>query len=219
MKKLMKVLIWPIFLLPAVHLLLSWPSIPTRVPLHFGINGEADRFGNKTELITVTAWLTVLNIVVYLLVSNIYRIDPKKYADANRDRLRGIATAVAIFLSFILIFLNYSSQTGSLNIGMPAILSGTGLLFAVIGNYMPNLKPNYFAGIRLPWTLESEDNWKKTHALAGKLWFGGGLLLALICLVTPPAAASIVFFILLSIMIIIPCIYSYRYYRHHKSAG
>ena len=95
-------------------------------------------------------------------------------------------------------------------------VSGTGLLFAVIGNYLPNLKPNYFAGLRLPWTLENADNWRKTHALAGKLWFAGGLFLAAICLFLPTVIAIITFFVVMTVITIIPCVYSYRLYKAQK---
>jgi len=97
------------------------------------------------------------------------------------------------------------------------MLSLSGLLFAIMGNYMSTIKPNYFAGIRLPWTLENADNWKKTHALAGRIWFGGGLLLAIICLFLPPAVAFVAFFISLTLMILIPCIYSYNLYKKQKN--
>jgi len=88
-----------------------------------------------------------------------------------------------------------------------------GLLFAVVGNYMYNIKPNYFAGIRLPWTLENEDNWKKTHMLAGKLWFAGGLLVALTALFLPDKIALIFTFSIIILLTIIPTVYSYRLYK------
>jgi hypothetical protein len=48
-------------------------------------------------------------------------------------------------------------------------IAGVGLMLAVVGNYIYNIKPNYFAGIRLPWTLHNDENWKRTHLLGGKL--------------------------------------------------
>nr|HQV06308.1 SdpI family protein [Chitinophagaceae bacterium] len=99
------------------------------------------------------------------------------------------------------------------------LLSVVGLFFAILGNYMPNLKPNYFAGFRLPWTLENPENWKKTHALAGKLWVGGGMFLAIICLFIPSVIAIIVFFTVLIIITIIPCYYSYKMFRKKKTVN
>jgi len=90
---------------------------------------------------------------------------------------------------------------------------GVGLLFAVLGNYMYNIKPNYFAGIRLPWTLHNDENWKKTHLLGGKLMFAGGLLIAVLCLFTPLVLSMIILFAILSLIILITCIYSYKLYK------
>ncbi|MDP9040747.1 MAG: SdpI family protein, partial [Bacteroidota bacterium] len=97
------------------------------------------------------------------------------------------------------------------------ILAGAGLLFAFIGNYMHNIKPNYFAGFRLPWTLENEENWKKTHALAGKLWFVGGIFISVICLLLPPKPSIAAFYTIMIVITLIPCVYSYRLYRKQKT--
>jgi uncharacterized membrane protein len=96
---------------------------------------------------------------------------------------------------------------------MRFILAGVGLMLAVVGNYIYNIKPNYFAGIRLPWTLHNDENWKKTHLLGGKLLFGGGLLIAVICLFTSFKFSMITLFVVLSVVILITCIYSYRLYK------
>jgi uncharacterized membrane protein len=82
---------------------------------------------------------------------------------------------------------------------------------------MHNIKPNYFAGIRLPWTLENEENWKKTHLLAGKLFFAGGLLIAILCLLTPVIISIILFITITIIVTIIPGVYSYRLYKKQKT--
>jgi uncharacterized membrane protein len=82
---------------------------------------------------------------------------------------------------------------------------------------MHNIKPNYFAGFRLPWTLENEDNWRKTHLLGGKLWFVGGLFIAVICLLLPPVASMVAFFTIMFTVVLIPAIYSYRLYKKQKS--
>jgi uncharacterized membrane protein len=92
-----------------------------------------------------------------------------------------------------------------------------GLLFAIIGNYMNNLKPNWFAGLRLPWTLENEDNWRRTHQLASKLWFAGGLLMALCGLLLPFKAAFTALIIIGLIIVIVPGVYSYRIYKEGTS--
>jgi len=155
---------------------------------------------------------------MYLLLTNIYRIDPKKYAAENKDRLQRIAFALVVFLSVVQCIVIYIGTQGSLKLNLRFFFALIGLFWAVIGNYMNNLRPNYFAGIRLPWTLENEENWRRTHHLASKLWFGGGLLITVMCIFTSTTVSIIAIFSILLIAVVIPIIYSYRFYKKQKSA-
>ena len=219
MDKILKRIIWLFIIAPAVYLAIVWNTVPETVAMHANLKGEVDRYGSKNELITMTLILTLVNAAVYLLLPQVYRIDPKRYAAENKSRLHRIAFAVSVFIAAVLCLLIYSSIHESIKFSSRFILAGVGLLFAVIGNYMYNIKPNYFAGIRLPWTLNNDENWKKTHLLGGKLMFGGGLLIAIISLFTSFYLSIIILFGILSIIILITCIYSYKLYRklngHH----
>jgi uncharacterized membrane protein len=83
---------------------------------------------------------------------------------------------------------------------------------------MNSIKPNYFAGVRTPWTLEDPDTWRSTHRLAGRLWFVGGICLTIAMLLLPNKTGMVVFFIIIAILVLIPIIYSYIYYtKHHPS--
>lgn len=217
MPKILNKIVWLIIAAPLLYLAIIWRKLPDRIPIHFDLKGHADRIGSKNELLTMVLILSLINIIIYLLVSNIYRFDPKKYAADNKNRLNSIAFAVSVFFSVIVCMIIYTCQDEGITFNIKLILAGVGLLFAFIGNYMPNMKPNYFAGFRMPWTLENPDNWKKTHALAGKLWFFGGLLIMIVCLFIPTVAAMVVFFTIMLIMIIIPAVYSYRLYKKNKS--
>ncbi len=214
----LKRIVWVIILIPAAYLAISWNNLPETVAMHFDLKGNPDRFGRKNELITMSIILIVMNAIVYLILTNIYRIDPKRYAAENKSRLYRIGFAVSVFMSGVLCLIIYSGTHGNIKFSTRLILAGIGLLFAFIGNYMHNIKPNYFAGFRLPWTLENEDNWRKTHLLGGKLWFVGGLVIAVICLILPPVASMVAFFTIMFVVVIIPAIYSYRLYKKQKSA-
>lgn len=216
MAKLMHRIVWLIMAIPAVYLALVWNKLPDIVALHFDWSWQPDRFGSKKELLKVIIILTAFSPLLYLLLSNIYRIDPKKYAAENKERLRSLAFGVVVFMSALLCLIIYSSVKGNISFDTGIILAGTGLLFAFIGNYMHNIKPNYFAGFRLPWALENEENWRRTHALAGKLWFGGGLLVAVVCLFLPSKAAFVFFIAVMLFITIIPIVFSYRFYRQQK---
>jgi uncharacterized membrane protein len=96
---------------------------------------------------------------------------------------------------------------------MKFVFIAMGILFALLGSNMYNIQPNYFAGIRLPWTLESEANWRSTHHLAGRLWFFGGLFFAILVFFLNENAAGIIGAVLLAVLILVPVIYSYTLYK------
>ena len=217
MNKLLKKIVWPLMAAPLIYLAIVWKSLPEKVAMHFNLKGEADRLGSRNELITTIIIMTVVNMIVYLLLTNIWRIDPKKNAAENRNRIATIGFATVVLLSAVMCMIIYSASRGNISFSAGLIFSGVGLFFAILGNYLPNMKPNYFAGFRLPWTLENEDNWRKTHQLAGKLWFAGGLFLAAICLFLPSTIAIIVFFTIMVTITLIPWVYSYQLFRKQKN--
>ena len=213
MDKFMKKIVWLFIIAPAIYLAFVWKTLPETIAMHFNLKGDIDRYGSKNELATMILILIAVNTVIYLLLPQVYRIDPKRYAVENKGRLFRIAFAVAVFTSAVLCLIIYSSIHGNIKFSMRFILAGVGLMLAVVGNYIYNIKPNYFAGIRLPWTLNNDENWKKTHLLGGKLLFGGGLLIAVICLFAPFTFSMITLFVITSVVILITCIYSYRLYK------
>ena len=213
MDKFMKKIVWLFIIAPAIYLAMAWNTLPETIAMHFNLKGDIDRYGSKNELATMILILIAVNAAVYLLLPQVYRIDPKRYAVENKGRLFRIAFAVAVFTSAVLCLIIYSSVHGNIKFSMRFILAGVGLMLAVVGNYIYNIKPNYFAGIRLPWTLNNDENWKKTHLLGGKLLFGGGLLIAVICLFTPFLFSMITLFTILLLVIMTTCIYSYRLYK------
>ena len=219
MDKFLKRVIWLFIITPTVYLFIIWNTIPKTIAMHFNLKGNIDRYGSKNELLIMILILTLVNAAVYLLLPEVYRIDPKRYAAENKSRLHRIAFAVSVFIAAVICLLIYSSIHGNIKFSIRFILAGVGLLLAIVGNYMYNIKPNYFAGIRLPWTLHNDENWKKTHLLGGKLLFGGGLLIAVVCLFTPFLLSMIMLFTILILIILITCIYSYRLHKKLKMLG
>ena len=116
-------------------------------------------------------------------------------------------------MSALSCFIIYSSAKEGFELGIRYVFAGVGLLFSFIGNYMHTIRPNYFAGFRVPWTLNNEDNWRKTHLLGGKLWFAGGLVISLVSILLPDTISIIAFFTITMTLVIIPLVYSYRLYK------
>jgi len=216
MKKLNKmdaaaIVIW---LLPVAYLVYVFPALPAVVPVHFGINGTPDRYGSKGEFLLAPIILMVMSFLIYLLMKFLPAIDPKKsvkYGDATFQKI-GLGIVLLMAVLNIGIILSTISKTFRID---QLILPAVGLFFAFMGNLMHSIKPNYFAGLRTPWTLEDPDNWRATHRLAGKLWFAGGLLLAVLVFLLPVKAGIIAFMSVIMIMVLIPVIYSYRYFKSH----
>ena len=84
-----------------------------------------------------------------------------------------------------------------------------GLLFVIIGNYLPKCKQSYTIGIKIPWTLHSEENWNKTHRLAGWLWVVCGLAM----MVSGFAGGFLLLLPLALVMVVVPMGYSFLLYR------
>lgn len=199
-------------LIPFAYLALVWNTIPTMVPLHFNSNLEADRMGDKSELLGVVSIVASVSIIVFFLLKNIHRFDPKRKNEPPSATFNKLAIGLMIFMTALNLLILISSIKGVRlmeNLLFPLL----GLLVAFIGNYMNNIKPNYFAGIRLPWTLSSDENWKKTHHLASKLWFWGGLFLTIISLLLPLKIVIPFFMAVVFILTLIPCIYSYQLFK------
>lgn len=217
MKNILQKLVWPLMAMPALYLLLVWEQIPAIVPMQYNLRGEVVREGSRNELILFVAILVAVNVLTYLLLLNVHRIDPKKNAEANRARMKKLATGISLFMTGLAMIMIYYGAHPQKELRPNFIILILGFLFAFIGNHLHSIKPNYFAGFRLPWTLENADNWKQTHALGGKLWFGGGLLIALLAILAPPAVATAGMGLAIAVMVIIPIIFSYRYFKKHRS--
>ena len=93
-----------------------------------------------------------------------------------------------------------------------------GVMFAVIGNYMPKTKMNSTMGIKVPWTYSSEENWNATHRFAGKVWVIGGVVM-LFGVMLPEGAAVALMFVTIVVLCVLPLWYSWRFYKREKAEG
>ena len=101
------------------------------------------------------------------------------------------------------------------------MLAALGLLFCVLGNFMPKFRHNYFCGIKSPWALADEENWRRTHRFAGPLWFWGGLGVTVLSFVLPEAAMFAASFAVFLALALVPFVYSYILYKkaHANTRG
>ncbi len=93
-----------------------------------------------------------------------------------------------------------------------------GLLFMLIGNYLPKCRRNFTLGIKVKWALCNDENWNMTHRFGGKVWVLAGLALLILAFI-PEQVFFVTFLPVLLVMIFAPILYSYLYYRKQKAAG
>lgn len=194
-----------IILLPFLYLAYVWPDLPQRVPMHYNIKGEIDRYGDKSELLIIPFIMPVLIYIIFLVVP---KIDPKNKLQQMGNKFQTIKVLLTTFMSVLALYIIYSTKNASLS-NPNYVLLLIGVLYVILGNYFKTIKANYFIGIKTPWTLENETVWKDTHKLGGKLWFAGGLLIILGCLILNQKTNFIFFMSITAIITIIPIVYSY----------
>ncbi len=204
-----------IWLLPVLYLLKIYNAIPQTVPVHFGLDGTADRYGSKQELIWMFIILSTVTIGIYFLITNLPRIDPKKTAGYSAATFKKLSLTLVVFLSALQLFIINAAVSGSFSMSK-FMLPLLGLLFAFLGNLMHSVKPNYFFGIRTPWALEDENTWRATHQLAGKLWLAGGIGITIATLLFSYKTGFIILMSIVTVITLIPVIFSYQYYKKHK---
>ena len=198
-----------IILLPIVAGVILWDQLPNIVPIHFGANGKPD--GYATRFVAVFVMPLVL-LAFHWLCTLGTAADPK-----NKNIDKKALGLVLWICPMISLLVNGVVYVTALGIAIDIIMIFGlffGCLFVVIGNYMPKCRQSYTMGIKLPWTLENEDNWNRTHRFAGRLWTLGGLLSIVTAFLGN--AFIFVFLGLVLLMVIIPTVYSYLLYKKNK---
>jgi uncharacterized membrane protein len=151
---------------------IQWSATPGRVPVHWNIHQQVDRYGGRFEGLFALP-LTALGI--YLLMLLLPRIDPGR---ANYATFAGAFTTLRValigFLAAIYAVSQLSIRGVEMNLNVMALI--TGALLIVVGNVLGKIRPNWFIGIRTPWTLSSKDAWVRAHRLGGWVLIAGGLV-------------------------------------------
>lgn len=192
-----------------------WDMLPSTMPIHWALNGEANGFSGKLFAILLTPlMLLAVNLIVFFLSVLIDR----KSAEQNR-KMHKIVLYIIPALSVIISLLTFAvSLEFDIAPLLPAIISiPFGSLMLIIGNYLPKCRQNFTMGIKISTTLESEENWNATHRFGGKVWFVCGLLM-LPCAMLPLKYISYPLVTLFLAVILAPTIYSYVYRAKHPES-
>lgn len=190
----------------------AYPQLPPTVATHWNVRGDADGFSSRLVAVSI---MPLVILVMTGLFNVLPRLDPRR---TNYSKFIGtywlIANAVILFIlighgMIVATGLGYPVQIGRT---MPI---GVGLLFIVLGNYLTRVEPNWFVGIRTPWTLSSDTVWRKTHRTGGWLMVLGGAVIAA-CAFFPPRAFLPLFIAAVLIMAVIPIVQSYVLWKREQ---
>ena len=165
-----------ITLLPAFIGLILWNRLPEQIPTHWNFAGEVDGWSSKAfGVFFIPLLMTAIQIFTAVMMC----IDPKNTVKKQNipDKLFSIILWILPVVSIVISAVMYLAALDipiNITLVMGLLL---GMLFIIMGNYMPKCRQNYTLGIRLPWTLDNEENWHKTHRLAGKVFVLCGIFL------------------------------------------
>ena len=189
-------------ILPVLIGIICWNRLPDVMATHFGMNNEANGFSSKAfAVFGIPAILLAVLWLGAFVTSN----DPKRQNIS--PKMFSLTVWIAPVTSLVVAAILYPVNLGyELDITFFSELL-FGVMFIIIGTYLPKARQNYTIGIRVPWTLANEENWNRTHRLAGSLWIICGILMIIICLTR---SASIQWLVgILLITVLVPCIYSF----------
>ncbi len=173
---------WVMLATMFIMAIVAWPTAPDSIPVHWGLSGTPDRFGGRFEGLFGPP---LIGLAAYLVLLTMPRVDPRRaHYDAFAGPYTIIRTAVVGLMLGLNIMVHLAMRGRDINVNVVAPI-GIGVLFIVLGNYLPKIKSNWFIGVRTPWTLSSEESWRRTHRLAGWLFALSGAIVVLTTLFKP----------------------------------
>ena len=202
-----------VILLPILFGLAIWDKLPAQMVSHWGADGTADGFASKGFLVL---GMPLILLAVHWLCLLATSLDKK-------NKLQNKKLVVVIYgmipaISLVMSGFTYAAALGKAEDAVVLLPLLFGIMFMVLGNYMPKTTRNRTFGLKIKWTMGNDENWYKTHRLAGKLSVIGGVA---VLVATPFSfeAAMITMFAAVAVMVIVPTVYSYQIYRRHLAEG
>lgn len=161
-----------IILAPIIVGLILWDKLPAEMATHFDSNGQANGWSSKG--------LAVFGMPLFLLAVHWFcvaftSVDPKKQniSDKVFVLIMWLCPIVSIVGNGATYLYALDNTVNTTPMGIMLI----GCVLIVIGNYMPKMKQSYTIGIKIPWALNSEENWNRTHRLGGYMYILGGVII------------------------------------------
>lgn len=186
-----------LILFPMIIGIFIWDKLPEMIATHWNMSGNVDGWASKP--------IVVFGIPLLMLIIQWFGFIMTMNNTNMNNKVMYLVLCIVPMISWLLTIVIYGSALGyDVNVGKIVSIV-LGCMFTIIGDYLPKQTQNYFVGIRLPWTLKSEENWRKTHHLSGWIWMISGVLIIL----SGIFEIYWICFLCFTLMVILPIGYSY----------
>ncbi|WP_134703450.1 SdpI family protein [Ammoniphilus sp. YIM 78166] len=201
--------------IPIILFLVFFGDLPDQMAVHFGVDGSPNRYQGKISFLLIFS----LFLLAYpFLFKGFRKIDPKSENYKKFGRTYEIFRfSLSVLLSGAFTFIILYNLGYPINIQLFTLL-GIGLLFLIIGNYMGQIRPTYFIGIRTPWTMANDEVWRKTHRIGGPLFMVTGVVFLVAAFLPGPVTVWLCSFFLF-ITVAVPVIFSYIQFKKVEGKG
>jgi uncharacterized membrane protein len=186
-----------LILFPMIIGIFIWDKLPEMIATHWNMSGNVDGWASKPIVVFgIPLLMLMIQWIGFIMTMNNTNMN---------NKVMYLVLYIVPMISWLLTIVIYGSALGyDVNVGKIVSIV-LGCMFTIIGNYLPKQTQNYFVGIRLPWTLKSEENWRKTHHLSGWIWMISGVLIIL----SGIFEIYWICFLCFTLMVILPIGYSY----------
>lgn len=188
-----------------------FPRLPSPMPVHWNWRGDVDGWGPRWTIFL----LGLMPLALLVLFRIVPKIDPRGDSYEKHERAYQVLVLAVPMLLVAVTWLAIAVALGvpiRIELFVPLLV---GLLFILIGNFMPQIRFNYSFGIRLPWTLASEEVWRRTHRLGGYIFIALGIVFITTSLLPLPAGPK--WLVALAVMIGLMgylFVFAYRAWKH-----
>jgi uncharacterized membrane protein len=192
-----------------------WRDLPERIPTHWNFRGEVNGWGSRT----FGAFFTpALALALWLGLPLLRRLDPRR---KNYERFDAtfftLVNCIVLFMGAMHMLMMGAALGWPVDMGR-AVFALIGVVFIVLGNFLPRVRSNWWMGVRTPWTLENERVWRETHRLAGWTFVGAGVI-AIFAVLLPASLRGPVAFGALMLGGLAPAVWSYVLWRRYQREG
>jgi uncharacterized membrane protein len=190
----------------------AYPRLPPQVVTHWSLNGTPDGFSSRL-------WAVAIAPIVLVLMTVVFNVLPK--VDPRRENYVKFLSSYWLIANAIIVFMGVAhALIIAAGLGVSVRIDrlmplGVGLLLVFLGNYLTRVEPNWFIGIRTPWTLSSDTVWRKTHRTGGLVMVIGGLVLAS-GVFLPRVAYLPLFVVTIVVIALIPIVQSYILWKREQ---